>query len=73
MIYYSIRLYIIKTEITNCLCELTKSMREKQKRLLQSVLMIAYFDPCFWFLKPWKTKQKRRTQVQSSYIAKHFL
>ena len=39
---------MFKSELTDYLCLLTKSMRLKQKCLFQSVLMIAYFDPCFW-------------------------
>ena len=47
IIYFSKKLYIFITELTDCLCLLTKSMRYKQKLLFQSVLMIAYFDTCF--------------------------
>ena len=47
IIYFSKKLYIFISELTDCLCLLTKSMRYKQKLLCQSVLMIAYFDTCF--------------------------
>ena len=45
IIYCSIRLYIFKSELTDCLCLLTKIYALKTKTFIP---VLAYFDPCFW-------------------------
>ena len=62
MSYCFIRLYIFKSELTDCPCLLTKAMR-----LFHLVLMIAYYDPCFW-----SKTLKNKLEAQNSYIAKQF-
>ena len=47
MIHCSIRINIFMSELTNYLCLLAKIYALKIF-IFQSILMMAYFDPCFW-------------------------
>ena len=62
---------MFKSELTDYLCLLTKYMRLKQKCLFQSVLMIAYFDPCFWS-EILKNKLEAQNTIVLHYITNSF-